>query len=336
METHNCQGFRHPTRKMSTMLAMAIVPMLLIVVPGICVSPQPSAKQASEMAAFHQAGLNKNRVQLPALLAALQKPQDPTERSSTFIVLHALAQMGATEALPAINALTSTSRDVSLVNFAAAAKARLLAESGAQAVKDPKARARAEIAALYRQTKLTPDALTQDARYYQAHTGDPGEPVPVGVCLMREAADVLYQAGVASSAVEATPPDYSLDPASALKVQMAPLSPKERINALMEQLSSIKKYTPSEPYATQLLADMGAAAEQAVDSKLVDMDLHQEQYDGLGFRALFNALYCIGDPSQSSFVEDFARDQSREAGYVAALILGHIVRADRVLFAVGY
>ena len=317
-------------------ISLAVLFWLLGAGPGVCMSPQPSAKEADMMAALHQAGLNKDRAQLPALLAALQKPDDPIKRSYAFVALHGLAQMGATEALPAIGTLLTTSHDTSLVNFAAASKARILAENGAQAIKDPKVRAQAKLAALYQQTKLTPDALNLDARYYQAHIGNPGEPVPVGVCLMREAADVLYQEGVASASLEVAPPDYSLDPAAALKVQMAPLSPKARVSVLIGLLANIKKYTPSEPYATQLLADMGLAAEQAVDAKLVDMDLHQEQYDGLGFRALFNVLYCIGDSSQSSFVEDLARDQSREVGYTAALIAGHIVRGDKVLFAVGY
>ena len=307
----------------------------LLALPGVCMTPQPSAKEADGMAALHQAGLNRDRAHLPALLAALQKPDDPIKRSYAFVALHALARMGATEALPAIDSLTSTSHDISLVNFAAAAKARLLAESGAQAVKDPQARARAKLATLYQQTKLTPDALTQDAKYYQAHIGNPGEPVPLGVCLMREAADVLYQEGVASSAVEAAPPDYSLDPASALKAQMAPLSPKGRTAALVEQLANLKKYLPSEFYTVQLLADMGMTAEQAIDNKIVDMDSHQEEYT-VGFIALFDVLRCIGDSSQSSFVEDFASDPSRRASSAAERVSAWIAAGKKSVLVVGY
>ena len=198
----------------------------LFVLPGACFSPQPLAKQANDLAALRQAGLMKDRSQVPALLAALKNPNDPFEHSATISALHALAQIGATEALPAINTLTSASHDASLVNFAAAAKARVLAESGAQAIKDPQARVRAKLAALYHQAGLTPDALNLAAKEYQARVSTPGEPVPLGVCVMREAADVLYQEGVASSGVEAAPPDYSLDPASALKVRLAGLSPQ--------------------------------------------------------------------------------------------------------------
>ena len=314
-------------------IVAAIALGALIASPGACISPQPNDKQAKELDGFHKAGLKKDRTQLPALLAALK---NPPERFYMFTTLHTLAQLGATEALPAIDSLLATSHDISLVNFAAAAKARLLAESSTQAIKDPKARVQAKLAALYQQAKLTPAMLNLDASYYQAHIGNPGEPVPVGVCLMREAADVLYQEGMASSAVEAAPPDYTLDPASGLKMQMAPLSPKARIATLVEQLANMKKYTPTEPYTIQLLADIGEAAEQAVDAKIVDMDAHQGQYDGLGFTALFNVLRGIGDASQGSFVEDLARDQSREAGYVAALVSGEIAGGKKIVFAVGY
>lgn len=336
METNNRQAFRHLIGKMGAVSGATILFCLLAVGPGICFSPQPSAKEANDMAALHRAGLTRDRSHLPALLAALKNPDDPIKRSYAFVALHALAQMGVTEALPAISTLLATSHNVSLVNFAIAAKARILAESGAQAVKDPQARARAKLAALYQQTKLTPDTLNQAAKEYQVYASTPGTPVPLGVCVMREAADVLYQEGVASSVVEAAPPDYSLDPASALKVQMAPLSPQARIATLVEQLAHRKYNQQAERYALQLLADMGASAEQAVDAKLVDMDQHQEQYDGLGFRALFDVLRGIGDASQTSLVQDFARDPTREAADAAAGALADVSSGRKLVLAVGY
>jgi len=336
MDTNKRQMPKNQVGKIRGAVVVTALLWFLLALPGACFSPQPSAKQADDLAALHQAGLNKDRSQVPALLAALKNPDDPIKRSYAFVALHALAQMGATEALPAINALLATSHDTGLVNYAITAKARLLAESGAQAIKDPKVRAQVKLAMLYQQTGLTPNALNAAAKEYQVFVGTPGTPVPIGVCLMREAADVLYQEGVASSAVEAAPPDYSLDPASALKVRMAPLSPKERINALIEQLANMKTYMPSEPYAIQLLADMGLAAEQAVDAKLVDMDLHQEQYDGLGFRALFDVLRGIGDASQTSLVQDFARDPTREAADAAAGALADVSAGRKLVLAMGY
>ncbi len=333
MEINNCQSFRHLIRMMGSVTFLAALFCLLAATSGMCMGPHPDKKQANELTIFRKAGLTKDRSLASALIIALK---NPPERFYTFVALHALAQMGATEALPAINALLATSHDTGLVNYAITAKARLLAESGAQAIKDPKVRAQVKLAMLYQQTGLTPNALNAAAKEYQVFVGTPGTPVPIGVCLMREAADVLYQEGVASSAVEAAPPDYSLDPASALKVRMAPLSPKERINALIEQLANMKTYMPSEPYAIQLLADMGLAAEQAVDAKLVDMDLHQEQYDGLGFRALFDVLRGIGDASQTSLVQDFARDPTREAADAAAGALADVSAGRKLVLAMGY
>jgi len=332
MEINNCQSFRHLIRMMGSVTFLAALFCLLAATSGMCMGPHPDKKQANELTIFRKAGLTKDRSLASALIIALK---NPPERFYTFVALHALAQMGATEALPAINALLATSHDTGLVNYAITAKARLLAESGAQAIKDPKVRAQVKLAMLYQQTGLTPNALNAAAKEYQVFVGTPGTPVPIGVCLMREAADVLYQEGVASSAVEAAPPDYSLDPASALKVRMAPLSPKERINALVEQLANLKKYPPSEYYTVQLLADMGAAAEQAIDAKIVDMDLHQNEYT-VGFMALFDVLRCIGDTSQSSFVEDFTRDPSRASGQAAERSYADILRGEKVLFAIGY
>ena len=68
-------------------LPAAVLFWCLLALPGVCFSPQPSAKQAGDLAALHQAGLDRNRSQLPALLTALKKPNDPFERLSTLAAL---------------------------------------------------------------------------------------------------------------------------------------------------------------------------------------------------------------------------------------------------------
>ena len=124
--------------------------------------------------------------------------------------------------------------------------------------------------------------------------------------------------------------------AAALKVQMAALSPKDRINALVEQMVHKQISQQAERYIIQLLADLGPAAEQAVDVKLVDMDQHQEQYVSGSFEILFDVLRGIGDSSQGPFVEDLAHDQSRASGQAAEKAFADIVRGNKVVFAIGY
>lgn len=135
--------------RMGRAIVATVLCALLIGGPGVCMSPQPTAKEGNELARFRQAGLTKDRSQIPALLATLR---NPPERFCAFTSLHTLAQLGATEALPAVNSLLATSRDIDLVNSATAAKARVLAESGAQTVKDPKARA--NLATLYQHRRV--------------------------------------------------------------------------------------------------------------------------------------------------------------------------------------
>jgi len=76
--------------------------------------------------------------------------------------------------------------------------------------------------------------------------------------------------------------------------------------------------------------------EQAVDAKLIDMDLHQEEYHSDHFAALFNVLRGIGDTSQSPFVEGFVHDPSRKAHNAAETVFADILRGNKVLCAVGY
>ena len=109
-------------------------------------------------------------------------PGRTCHRSYAFVALYALAQIGVTEALPAVDSLLATSPDIGSVNYAVAAKARLLAENDAQAIKDPKARAQAKIAALYQRAGLTPDAFNRAAKEYQLYASTPGRPMLAGAC----------------------------------------------------------------------------------------------------------------------------------------------------------
>lgn len=305
---------------------------LLATTSGVCMSPQPTAKQANELAGFRQAGLTKDHSQVPALLAALK---NPPERFYTFNALHTLAQIGATEALPAVNSLLATSHDIDLVNYAVAAKARILAESGAQAVKDPKARARAKLAALYQGTSLTPEALNGAAKVYQVYASTPGEPTPIGVYVMREAADILYQEGVASSMVETTPPDYLLDPASALKVRLAPLSHQNRVTTIIDELASDKVKPGEYRYELQLIGDENMKASRIIGNQLAIMDAHPEEYTSAGFANLFEASRGIGDKGQAALLKHFMDDEP-ERGHTAGAAYLDADKGIQRQFAIGY
>ena len=295
-------------------------------------SIEPTDKQANELAGLRQAGLNKDRTQVPALLAALK---NPPERFYTFTALHTLAQVGATEALPAVNSLLATSHDIDLVNYAVVAKARLLAESSAQAVKDPKVRARAKLAALYQGTSLTPEALNGAAKVYQVYASTPGEPTPVGVYVMREAADILYQEGVASSAVETAPPDYSLDPASALKVRLAPFSHQERVATIIDELASDKVKPGEYKYELQLIGDENMKASRLLGDQLAIMDTHPEQYTSASFANLFEALRGTGDKGQAALLKHFMDDEP-ERGHRAGAAYLDADKGVQRQFAIGY
>ncbi len=117
---------------------------------------RPEAEDDIALAVLQRSGLSRDRSQVPNLIAALKAPNHP---AYPYVALHSLAQLGATEALPAFSDYVSDtgpySSDADLRNFAIVSKARLLAESSCVNITDGKEQAKTKVRRFYQELGIT-------------------------------------------------------------------------------------------------------------------------------------------------------------------------------------
>lgn len=272
------------------------------------------------MAEMRLAGLRGDRSQIPAMIAALK---DPPHDAYYKVTLHALAQLGAADALPTVNTVISTSlaeHDLDLNSFARAARARLIAENSVRDMKPKAAQAAAKVERFYVELGMTPAYLNASisASHYAVEHWDAADfapPLSWQVYAMRELADMAYVGPYAdyASLPGVALVKFSLDALAALKVRVAALTPGQRISTLMEDLSHRKVWGKDANNNLQLLADVGPPASRAAADKLLDMDKHRDEYPRIGFLILTAMINAVGDSEQTSIVEQF--DPSSSAGW---------------------
>lgn len=309
-----------PTAVVSTVLLASVCVLLVQAKTCASISHAIMPDDENRLAEMRLAGLRGDRSQVPAMIVALKKP--PHE-AYYDVTLHALAQLGATDALPVIKTVMDTAQeehDLQLNNFARVAKARLLAESSVRDVKPKAAQAAAKVERFYTELGTTPADLNASisvSHYAVDHwdAADLAPPLSWQVYAMRELADMVYQGPYADYAplTGMALVKFSLDDLAGLKVRVAALTPGQRIATLMEDLSHWKIWDKDGNYKLQLLADVGVSASRAAAAKLLDMDKHRDKYPRNGFRALTAVINAVGDSEQTSIVEQF--DPSSSSGW---------------------
>lgn len=265
----------------------------------------------------HHAAIQGDSSHLSTMIGAFNNPpkgEYGTDLLLRMSLLHSFAILGANEALPSLDAAIAgdldtpgaTPQDNQSVAFAAkVVKARLQAQSGAASIKDSKARSAAQVKSFYQELGLTPSGINAAVASYRsalaqfrAHFAGPhipGPPAPLELYAMREVADMIYHGYYSDYAglPEVSQTNFALDPGAGLKLQLAPLSPEQRTNALIKTLSS-EKTTPEESsYARQLLADEGDAALPAINARIQEIKTHPEKYQGRF--GLSGGLSVLGD-----------------------------------------
>lgn len=275
-------------------------------VPG----PIDNWDQGIQAQAIRTAGLRGDRFQIPAITAWLQKPPHPD-----FIptALHALARLGATEALPTIDALRQQRPNWG-GDFGTVARARLVAEASSKAESDPTRQAAMKVDRFYHELGLSPAELTSTVSRYrpeQPKASDSYSLPPLEVYAMRELADIVYMGSY--SAYAALPGvadvDFSKDYPSFLKIRLAPLSQELRLSWLINDLAHKKTLGANDSYEMQLAADGGTDASHLAMSKLWEMDNRRDVYIHTGFAALFEVLDAIRDKDQGPIFVHFAHDR---------------------------
>ena len=271
-------------------------------------------EECDQIVLMRQAGLTNNHSQVPLMTSILDASSHP-HPLVIRTALHALAQLGATEALPSFD-IVSRNRSVE-PSYLEVMRQRLLAESQAASVPAGPKRASTKLAAFYRGLSFTPSqvgAATSSAAIQVVGTKPPTE-----VLTVREVADMAYRGNYAdyASLDGFTQISNTSDMPSALKLQLVPLGRTQRIQSLIDGLAQSKTLSIKQDYEMQLADDEGTFASQIAALKLQDMDKHREQYSRQGFEAIFRVLAGAGDATQAPLVEHYTHDVDPYIAYLA-------------------
>ena len=260
---------------------------------------------------MRQAGLRGDRSQLPRMVEIFQNPPGAEFADVAYqdrlSLLRPLAQLGATEALPALEEVIQSDptkpfpgqpyadlwENEQVIAAAKAVKARILAQSATQGMTDDKARAAALVKQFFQELGQTPETLNaavtayqlKDRQHLEAAKHNPEyrhDSAPVALFAVRELADMAYRdryKGLTSLPGVARV-DFAQDAGAALKVRLAPLSRGQRVATLVEEISRKEMGDNDDLRRAQLLADEGPSALPMIAAKLQDFKAHREHYRG--------------------------------------------------------
>lgn len=298
--------------------------------------------------ALHQAGLKHDKSQLPLLL---KTAADPPDHFHFLTAVHALARIGDRQALPILNQAIQTLEDKEARDYAQVARARLLAKAEADKHSGLRQQADARLNAFF--TALGLDVASLHAAILRDKNKDdvrlPPEPDIRELYALRELADMIYHEhdmALADAAKQAGV-NFGLDVGAKYKAQIAPLSSRQRVDWLINELSNKRVLTGHDFYLEQLAADEGKAASRAAAAKLKEMDQHRERYadmtgrnDGqmyhTGFSALFDVVRSVGDTEQEAVIAHFLNDKEKWIAYYAHQVYGSVKAGIPWKWRIGY
>jgi hypothetical protein len=300
--------------------------------------PQETEKQTMQA---HQAGLNGDTTQIPAILDILRLPFDPDSHETAML---ALARLGAVQALPQFDTISRNKDHTEIADFAIAARARLVAES--QAPPPGLGRAAAKVARFYQELNLSPQDLNAAlADYQHNYSGKLHVTLPqateVGLDAVEQLADMVYHDAPGVAAEYASLPgiaalNFAADPPSALKMRLAPLSKPERISIMIQDMMHKKKWSALDNDETQLLDDEGLDASHAAAAQLKLMEQHRANFIAEDYETLFGVLHNIGDKEQAPLIAHFKSDADPIVAEYADRVYGSIADGIKTRIVYGY
>jgi len=301
---------------------------------------------------MRQAGLRGDRSQLSRMIEIFQNPPVAEALDIAYItrtsLLRPLAQLGATEALPALDAFIRGDsakplpKEIAImfsqrkenIALSKVVKARILAQSATQGLADDKARAAAEVKQFFQELGQTPESLnttaaayqTQNRQHLEATRGIPDyrdDAVPMELFAVRELADMAYRDRYRgfTSLPDVARVDFAQDDRAALKVSLAPLSREQRIAALVAEISRKETTNNSDLRRAQLLADEGPSALPAITAEQQNFKAHRERYLGK-FGTSFGGVSMLADVQKRivAVAEDAAKPPMSDAATDADLV----------------
>ena len=316
-------------------LMLVIIGTITMSLSGNAVAPSGlTAEDADHLAGLRVAALHMDRTKIPAMLAAL-KEDNP---SAVVSGLHALALLGATQALPAINQIVKSHLDSSTVRYAVAARARLLAEAEGDKYPPGSEQNNAKINTFLSQIGLTSSQITSGVTTFYQSPQEQQQGWTEDVYAMEEIADMAYrsQSSTFLSLPELQGLDFSRDPGSALKVELARMPQKQRLPWMVNELSHEQKRNGKTSLLMQLVIDEGIPASHASAEKLGEMKQNRSEYPYTGFSALFDVFRGIGDQKQAAVIALFLHDSDDWVSYYAQQSYPVVQSGCREQTAVGY
>ena len=299
-------------------LLVTAAPLLLSKTSTAAPLVPPAASNAGEnpvgvgwLNQMRQAGMRGDRSQIRRMVEIFQNPPGAEFADIAYqtrlSLLRPLAQLGATEALPALEDVIQSdprkpfpgdsSADIweneQVIALSKVVRARILAQSGAQGLADGKARASAEVRRFLQELGQTPEGLNaavaaykaQDRQHLEASrlvADGRHEPVPVELFAVRELADMAYRDRYRGfvSLPDVARVDFGQDAGAALKARLAPLSSSQRIATLVDEISQKRMGDNNDLRRAQLLADEGPSALPVIAAKEQDFKVHRDHYPG--------------------------------------------------------
>ena len=267
------------------------------------------------LAQMRTAGLAHDRSQIPLLI---QSVRETAAEKYFATALHSLAQIGGPEALQVTEeTLQNIGENGSMYHYAQAVHARLLAQNAAYKLKGATLHQRAVVCLnTFLEAMGHANAASLNAAVnkqivdmqFMVHR-ETGR----NIYALRELADIIYHTFDLAllHAAKSAGVDFDQDVGARYKAHLAPLTAKQRIDWIVEHLSSAPAFTGAENFLVQLAADQGKTASRAAAAKLHEMDQHQGKHaikftNGVGgihryFPSYYGLLYIIqavGDSDQ--------------------------------------
>lgn len=263
--------------------------------------PNPArVAKAQQIETFKMDGLTGNRAHIPEMVEALKESQ-PIEKQYTAWL--ALSRLGATEAVPAMNAalkLVYYSPNYMRGEFARACRARLLAETEAT----PHAMA----VRFFREAGQTPEQINNAAlnTMHEIQDAPRTHVTPKDIYKERRSVellvDMIYHGP--ATALLADPlvkrVDFRLWSGADHKLLLAPLTPDQQRQKLVDTLANSSEINDTFDCG-QLLIDLGRPeAIKLMTAKLQDVLQDQAMYPPGANMKLSLALSTAGDTSQKN------------------------------------
>ena len=285
-------------------------------------------QECVQLTSMRSAALRHDASQVPIILSALTSTNNPHQLVLKTAV-YALAELGATKALPQFDVLESN--HTIEANYLRVARQRLIAENAASNGASTQAQADDKIKSFYTGLNISEASINSSVLATQSNK------IPsVELYALRNVADMAYHGNYADYAKYLGNLSFQSDYPAALKVRLAPLSRADRVTALIQDLAATKYWDVRQDYEIQLADDEGSLAANAASAQLKEMDLHPADYPEEAFATLFAVISGAGDSSQTSVVEQFTHDPNRYIAYYAKEALQGLKNGDHTILAPDY